>query len=98
MSNLNPSLDYREKDYTTLNHKLLYLDFIDKNYEYELVPVEPDIAYVNQGNFIGLLDAMMVEPKLFMTAMYLNGINNPVDFDGKPFMMKRPVNPPIPNR
>ena len=89
--------NYNALNYLKLNDNLLYLDFINNNYEFNQVGISPDMAYRYQGNFIGLLrETGIVEPHLYMYTMYLNKINHPTDFDGKLLVLTVPIKPPIP--
>lgn len=90
--------DYQSKSYEQLNDNLLYLDYIDLNYEFKEILIEPVIAYRHQGDFIGLLRDIGVTTDLFMFTMYINNINNPVEYDGKRNLLKIPIKPPIPAR
>lgn len=90
--------NYRINTITELNDNLLYLDYIDSTYEFKQVMVDPSVAYRHQGNFVGLLKDLGVDIGLYHFTMYLNGINNPVDYDGKLRLLKLPIKPPIPAR
>lgn len=90
--------NYKSKSFNSLNDNLLYLDYIDYNYEFKQILVEPSVAYRNQGNFIGLLRDIGVSTDLYMYTMYINGINNPVEYDGETKLLKIPINPPIPSK
>lgn len=92
------NLSFALADYNRLNDTLLYIDYINANYQYKDVFVAPDIAYRHRGNFTSLMAAMEIDPALYLYTMYVNGINNPVDFDGKPVTLKVPVIPPIPRQ
>lgn len=90
--------NYSAVDYLKLNDNLLYLDFINNNYEFNQVGISPDVAYRYQGNFIGLLrETKIVDPHLYMYTMYINDIKHPGDYDGKMLVIKVPIKPPIPN-
>jgi hypothetical protein len=91
--------DYSALDYKKLNDNLLYLDYIDNNYTFKEVTVSPDVVHRYQGNFIGLLrQTGLVDPHLYMYTMYINKINNPVNFNYKGILtLKIPIKPPIPS-
>ncbi len=90
--------DYSFNTYQELNDNLLYLDYINKSYEFNLVTVSPDVAYRYQGNLFGLLRELNVSPNLFVYTMYLNGYNNPVDFKGDKYSLKLAIKPNIPSQ
>lgn len=90
--------DYKFKDYLTMNDNLLYLDYINNNYDFTEINISPDIAYRYQGNFFGLLrELSAVETSLYLYTLYLNDLVNPTDFDGKnKLTIKIPIRPQIP--
>jgi len=89
--------NYNLDDYSSYNDNLLYLDYIKKHYSFQEILVEPSTAYAYQGNFIGLLSELRIEPNLYLFTMYINNINNPVLFDGKLSSLKVAIRPPIPS-
>lgn len=88
--------DYSFDSIQQMNDNLVYINYIDANYEYDIVTVSPDDAYRYQGNLFGLFKEMGLSPSLFLYALYLNGYTNPIDFDGKQTVFKKPIKPPIP--
>lgn len=90
--------NYKSKDYQSMNDKLLYLDYIDYTYEFKEILVDPSVAYRHQGNFIGLMKDLGIANELYLFMMYINGINNPVEYDGILNRLKVPINPPVPAR
>lgn len=88
--------DYSFTNFTALNDALQYLDYVDAKYDFDLVNVDPDVAYRYQGNLFGLFAEMGISPSLFLFTMYLNGYNNPVDFAGDRITFKLATKPPIP--
>lgn len=89
--------DYGFSNYGRINDNLLYLDYIDNHYEFKLIAVDPGLCYKYQGNFVGLMKRLDIEPKLYLYTMYLNKINNPLSFDGNATTLKIPIKPPIPS-
>lgn len=89
--------NYRFSNYVRLNDNLLYLDYIDKKYNFNEVGVSPDLALRYRGNLYGLFKEMRIEPSLYVFTMYINGYTSPVDFDGKRFTFKLATKPLIPN-
>lgn len=87
---------YTIPDYTHLNDRLLYIDYIDRNYTYREASVEPVQAYRYQGNLFGLFRSLNIPSGLYVYAMYLNGYNNPTNYDGVQYTFKIPVRVPIP--
>lgn len=87
---------YEIPDYKYLNDRLLYIDYIDKNYNYQQVSVLPVEAYRYQGNLFGLFRQIGIPSSLYIYAMYLNGYNNPNNYDGVKNTFKVPVRVPIP--
>lgn len=90
--------DYSFEDYNSLNDNLLYLDYIKNNYEFDMIAIEPAVAYRNKGNFIGLLQDLKIETNLYVYTQYINGYNSPLDFDGTAKSLLLPIIPPIPPR
>lgn len=88
--------DYSFDSITELNDNLQYLDFIKANYEFKEIAVDPGVAYRFQGNLFGLFRQLNIEPNLFLYTMYLNGITNPVEFNGQVYSFKIAIKPPIP--
>lgn len=88
--------EYRFDSLTEINDNLQYLDYINNNYEFKQAVVPPVTAYKYQGNFLGLLNEMGVDPSLYLYTMYLNGYQNPVDFEGDRVQFTIPIKPPIP--
>ncbi len=89
--------DYSFSTYQELNDNLLYLDYINRTYEFNIVTVNPGVAYRYQGNFFGLLRELNVTTNLFVYTLYLNGYNNPVDFNGDTYTIKVAIKPSIPS-
>lgn len=88
---------YALPGYTYLNDRLLYIDYVDKKYNYQQATVLPMEAYRYQGNLFGLFKLLGISPSLYVYAMYLNGYNNPVNYEGKKITFKIPVRVPIPD-
>lgn len=88
--------DYSFNNYQDLNDHLLYIDYVNKNYEYTVASVTPDMGYRYQGNFYGLLKELGVNSSLFLFTGYLNGILNPTDYNGTLLTFKIATRPPIP--
>lgn len=88
--------NYAVKSYTNLNDRLLYIDYVERRYNYEEVSILPIEGYRHQGNLFGLFKLMGINPSLYIYAMYLNGYNNPVSYEGKKITFKVPVKVPIP--
>lgn len=88
---------YKLPDFTYLNDRLLYIDYVDKNYEYTKVVILPIDSYRYQGNLFGVFKKLGISPSLYTYAMYLNGYTNPMNFEGKKTQFKVPVKPPIPD-
>lgn len=80
-----------------INDNLQYLDYINHHYKYEEITIDPNIAYKYQGNFYGLLNELMINPKLYLFTLYLNKLTSPVEFNGNMLIIKKPIRPPIPN-
>ena len=97
LENLMTGATYRVPDYPYLNDRLIYIDYVDRNYAYEEVVVSPMDAYRFQGNLLGLFRLIGVPNNLLPFALYLNGYTNPVNYDGKQLTFKIPKMPPIPN-
>lgn len=89
---------YRFEDYLLLNDNLLYLDYINNNYQFKEVTIEPVMSYRYRGNLIGLFREMNLDPALYVYTQYINGFVNPQDFDGTMTTMKIAIQPPIPPR
>ena len=90
--------EYSFNSITEINDNLQYLDYINSNYEFKEVNINPDMCYKFQGDFFGLLKELNIEPHLYMYTMYLNGYNNPVDFTGENLpTIKLAIKPPIPS-
>lgn len=79
-----------------LNDNLQYIDYIDHNYEYKTVNVDPDVAFRYQGNLFGLFKELNIQPHLYVYTMYLNKYNNPVEYDGTKITFVLAIKPPIP--
>lgn len=90
------SNNYSIPDYKYLNDRLLYIDYVDRNYTYREESVMPVEAYRYQGNLFGLFRKLGIDPGLYVYAMYLNGYVNPTDYDGVRYTFKIPVRVPIP--
>ncbi len=79
------------------NHALQYVDYLSRHNTYEVVVVEPGMAYKYQGNFYGLLKELgRVPVNAYLYALYINGLTNPNNFDGEAKSIKIPLIPPIP--
>lgn len=96
LENLMTRATYRVPDYKYLNDRLVYIDYVDRNYTYEQAMVAPMDAYRFQGNLLGLFRFMGVSDTLLPYALYLNGYTNPTNYDGKQLTFKLPKMPPIP--
>ena len=83
-------------DYVYLNDRLVYIDYIDRNYTYSMLTVNPMDAYRHQGNLYALFEMIGIDTGLYVYAMYLNGYTNPLSYDGKQLDFKKPVDVPIP--
>lgn len=79
-----------------LNDSLLYIDYVNNEYGYPRTSIDPSIGYKYQGNFIGLLNAIGVDPKLYLFTMYVNGYTNPAEYPGDHLDLILPTKPPIP--
>jgi len=88
--------DYSFENIIELNDNLQYLDYINADYEFKEITVEPDIAYKYQGNLFGLFRELDIHPNLFTYTMYINGYTNPVEFAGDKYVFKVAIKPPIP--
>lgn len=97
LENLMTGAKYRMPDYQYLNDRLLYIDYIDRNYTYEEAVVSPMDAYRYQGNLLGLFRLIGISDTLLPFALYLNGYTNPTNYDGKRLTFKIPKMPPIPS-
>lgn len=60
----------------------LHLDYINKNYELNTVVAQNLQALKYRGNLYGLLTELKIPEKLHKFTAYLNGYNNPQDFNG----------------
>lgn len=89
--------DYSFTTYQELNDNLLYLDYINRTYSYEIITINPAQAYRFQGNLFGLLREINVSPVLFVYTMYLNGYTNPVEFKGDKYTLTVAIRPLIPS-
>lgn len=87
---------YSFDSYTTMNDNLLYLDYLDENYERSYINTTPDMAYKYQGNLFGLFSEMKIKPELYIYTMYINGYRSPNEFKGDKVSFIRPIKPPIP--
>lgn len=96
LERLMSTATYRMPSYQYFNDRMTYIDFIDRNYEYQQVTVIPSEAHRFQGNLYGLFTELGVSSKLLPFALYLNGYTNPCDFDGNKVTWKIPKMPPIP--
>lgn len=90
------TVDYRLGTFTEWNERLIYMDYVNKTYEYREVVATPIEAYRYQGNLFGLFKSLGVSPSMFFYAMSLNGYTNPLNYEGKNLIFKIPVMPPIP--
>lgn len=88
--------DYSFDNIETLNDNLQYIDYINNNYEFKEVIVEPILAYKYQGNLFGLFHELNISPNLFLFTLYINGYNNPIEYDGNKLTFKIAIKPPIP--
>lgn len=88
--------NYRMDSYQYFNDRLIYIDFIDRKYEYDETTVTPVDGYRFQGNLMGLFKFIGIEDDLLPFALYLNGYTNPVEYDGVRLTFKVPKMPPIP--
>lgn len=90
------SADYDLGTYTAWNEKIIYMEYVDKKYGYREITTTPADAYRFQGNLFGLFKSLGISSNLFFFTMYINGITNPLNYDGKKIVFKVPVLPPIP--
>lgn len=88
--------NYSFETYQELNDNLLYIDYINRNYEFNNLTINPNVAYRYQGNLFGLFREMNVEPHLYVYTMYLNGYTNPVEYRGDRYSLKLAIRPKIP--
>jgi len=88
--------DYSFESYSEMNDYLQFIDYVNKNYEYDEKTITPDSGYKYQGNLFGLFRDMRITPNLFVFTMYLNGFTNPTEYDGVKLNFKIAVKPPIP--
>ena len=88
--------DYSFSSLSVINDNLQYIDYVDRTYGYETINVSPDVAYRYQGNLFGLFSELNIKPSLFLYTMYANGYNNPTEYDGKVYTLKKPSRPSIP--
>lgn len=88
--------DYSLGTFTEWNERLIYIDYIDKNYEYKEVATSPIDAYRYQGNLYGLFKTLGISPSMYFYTMTLNGYSNPLNYEGKKLIFKVPVMPNIP--
>lgn len=79
-----------------MNDNLLYLDYIDENYERAYINTTPDMAYKYQGNLFGLFNELLIRPELYVYTMYMNGYNSPNQYKGDVITFITPIKPPIP--
>lgn len=96
LTNLITQANYRIPNYTYLNDRMIYMDYIDRHYTYEEVGVLPIEGFRFQGNLFGLFKQLNIPDNLLVLAMYLNGYTNPVQYDGLKLTFKIPKMPPIP--
>ena len=90
--------DYRLGSFTEWNERLIYMDYVDKNYQYKEIATTPIEAYRYQGNLFGLFKLLGVHQSLYFYSMYINGYTNPLNYEGKKLVFKIPVLPPIPEQ
>ena len=88
--------DYAFDSFTQLNDNLLYLDYIDRNYEFKTATVTPDVGYRFQGQLFALFNTLNIEKNLYVYTMYLNGYTSPMNYDGKQLTFKVAIRPPVP--
>lgn len=89
--------DYSFDSVSQLNDNLQYLDYINANYQFTEIAVDPGVAYRYQGNLFGLFRQLDISPTLFTFTMYINGYSNPVDYNGDMYNFKIAIRPPIPS-
>ena len=89
--------DYSFTSINEINDNLQYLDYINANYEFKEVTINPDICYRYQGDLFGLFKKLNIAPNLYLYTMYINGFKSPVDFTGTGLVsLKLAIKPPIP--
>lgn len=90
------SVKFTTKPDKEMNDIFLYTDYVNTLKDYEEILVEADVAYKYQGNFYGLLYELNVPQHLYVLTMYVNRLDNPIDYDGKPGTIKIARDLPIP--
>lgn len=88
--------DFSFQSIEELNDNLLYIDYINKKYNYEDLPINPELGIRYNGNFYNLLHELNVDRNLYFFTLYLNGYTNPADYRSDHLLLKLPVRPPIP--
>lgn len=89
--------NYSIPDFPHLNDRLIYIDHVQRRYNYQEASVLPADAYRYQGNLYGLFRQLRISPALYTYAMYLNGYSHPANYEGVKNTFKLPVKPPIPD-
>lgn len=87
---------YRVASYGQLNHYLTFIDYVDRQYTYKEVVVDPNQCYRFAGNLYGLFKEIGVEEGMYVYTLYVNGFSNPLTYDGTKNVFKIPKRPPIP--
>lgn len=90
------TVNFKSKPREAMNDVFLYTDYLGQIKDYDEIMIEPDVAFKYQGNFYGLLKYLNVEPKLFVLTLYVNRLNNPIDYKGEAGSIKIGRNLPIP--
>lgn len=79
-----------------ITHRILYYEAqADGPDMVELRDIDAELAYEYYGDFYGLLLHLQVPARHQFLCLYLNGLKNPLDFDGEPFTMKIPKDPRV---
>lgn len=71
-----------------LNFAKLHLDYINNNYEFKNITTDKITSYKYQGNLFALFNVLNIPPEHHVLMAYINGYNNPQDFDGKEVIFK----------
>lgn len=90
------TVDFKALPESKMNDALLYTDYLSHIKDFEELIVDHSTAYKYQGNFYGLLKELGVNHSLFVLTMYVNGLVNPLDYDGVGGSLRVAKTMPIP--
>lgn len=88
LDSISVKLSQKWDDPYLMNILQLHLDYVNNRYNFNVVSTLPITALKYQGNLYGLFTELNIPASQHKFMAYINGYNNPNDFNGEQYVFK----------